>query len=323
MNGIDLTVLMPVYNPNLSWLTLAIDSVLRQSYKNFEFLIINDGSDREISEILESFSLLDSRIKIIHNEVNLGLTKTLNRGIIHAETKWIARMDADDVCLPERFAKQMSYLNENSDIAVLGTEAVYLENSKPALKAISPHSYNQIQACLPFYCCFVHPSVIFDREKILNIGGYPDYQYAEDYALWTKILFDSCYRMGILKDVCLKYRKGIQRIDYRRKQKESSLRLRKYVLRNVNAQIPEFWRCLDNDYLNISDDNLLKSIEQLRCFTECVSNKFPTVDKLFLEYMFISEKRTIYKILAKRNFKYSKYYLLNILRYIYLSCSLK
>lgn len=178
----QLTVLMPVYNTRKEWLDEAVKSILDQTYKNFSFLIIDDGSIKETADYLDTLATKDKRITVLHNEANQGLVYTLNRGLAFATTPWIARMDADDWAFPDRLSKQMEYLNKHSGITVLGTDAIYLETGRPTRK-IQPLSHTQIEACLPFYDCFVHPSVILRREDILKIGGYPNSLYAEDYAL--------------------------------------------------------------------------------------------------------------------------------------------
>ncbi|TNE70794.1 glycosyltransferase family 2 protein, partial [bacterium] len=113
-----ITCLMSVYNGE-EFLREAMDSILDQTYTNFEFLIINDGSTDDTVPIIESYD--DPRIRLIHNEVNIGLTKSLNKGIGLAKGEYIARMDADDISLPERFERQIEVLL-NSKIDICGTQ---------------------------------------------------------------------------------------------------------------------------------------------------------------------------------------------------------
>jgi pullulanase/glycogen debranching enzyme len=127
----------------------------------------------------------------------------------------------------------MEYLNKHSGITVLGTDAIYLETGRPTRK-IQPLSHTQIEACLPFYDCFVHPSVILRREDILKIGGYPNSLYAEDYALWIKILFKTDYKMEILPNTLMKYRRGESRPTYRRIQTKSTFELLEKIAKYLN-----------------------------------------------------------------------------------------
>lgn len=130
----QLTVLMPVYNTRKEWLDEAVKSILDQTYKNFSFLIIDDGSIKETADYLDTLATKDKRITVLHNEANQGLVYTLNRGLAFATTPWIARMDADDWAFPDRLSKQMEYLNKHSGITVLGTDAIYLETGRPTRK---------------------------------------------------------------------------------------------------------------------------------------------------------------------------------------------
>ena len=112
------TVLMPVYNGE-KYLREAMDSILKQTLTNFEFLIIDDGSKDSSVKIINSYN--DPRIKLVKNEINLGISKTLNRGIELASAELIARMDADDISYPSRLQKQYDYFTNNPECALLST----------------------------------------------------------------------------------------------------------------------------------------------------------------------------------------------------------
>lgn len=116
------SVIMSVFNENPEFLIEAIHSILAQTYTNFEFIIIDDGSDEECKRILHDFSLFDSRIRIITNISNIGLTKSLNKGIEVSQGKYIARMDSDDFSLPMRIELQVQYMEKHNDVIVLGTD---------------------------------------------------------------------------------------------------------------------------------------------------------------------------------------------------------
>ena len=113
----DISVIMSVYNGE-TYLEEAIESVRKQTFKNWELIIINDCSTDSTSEILADFSLRDERIKVYTNEVNLKLPSSLNKAISLCSAKYIARMDADDICLPERLEKQYKFMEENRDVAL-------------------------------------------------------------------------------------------------------------------------------------------------------------------------------------------------------------
>ena len=179
-----ITVLMAVYNGE-KYLRPAIDSILSQTFQNFEFLIINDGSIDETVAIIESYC--DSRIRLVHNTHNLGLVKSLNKGISLAKGEYIARMDADEVCLPERFEKQLKFLQENPTVGVCGTHARTIGDIKTEFKY--PIEHDHIRANLLFLCCIVHASVMMRKIVLLDNKLQYDEQFrhAEDYEFWVRL----------------------------------------------------------------------------------------------------------------------------------------
>ena len=118
-----ISVIMPVYNVNGEWLREAIDSILSQTYTNFELIIIDDGSTNDTPDILAEYVQKDSRIKIVKGE-HKGISNALNKGLDVADGEFIARMDGDDISLPERFEKQINYLRQNPDVGIVGTNLV-------------------------------------------------------------------------------------------------------------------------------------------------------------------------------------------------------
>ncbi len=121
------TVLMPVYNAE-KYLKTAIESILKQTFSDFELLIINDGSTDGSEEIIRSFN--DKRIRLFNNEQNLGIIKTLNKGLNLAKGEYIIRMDADDISLPDRLELQVKYMEENPGIGISGTQARIFGDTK-------------------------------------------------------------------------------------------------------------------------------------------------------------------------------------------------
>jgi len=186
MNDPLVTVLMSVYNGE-KYLSEAIESILNQTYKNFEFLIINDGSTDKTMEILQSYH--DSRIKIIDNKNNIGLTKSLNKGLSMAKGEYIARMDADDISLPERLERQVQYMDVHPDIGVFGTWIKYIdENGTPQGDWRMITSPGLIGWHLFFGTCLAHPSVIMRRDVVEQVGFYcSEALCAQDYDLWIRI----------------------------------------------------------------------------------------------------------------------------------------
>ncbi len=180
------TVLMPVYN-GAQFLKDAIESVLNQSFSDFEFLIINDGSTDNSREIIESFT--DQRIRLINQE-NLGLAATLNKGVALAKSDLIARIDSDDNCRPDRLSKQYSLFAKKPDLVLVGSNIRYIdENGNDKGKSISPSSHQAITKLLTRGNYIYHPTVMFKKDAVLAAGGYDERIgcYFEDYALWLKL----------------------------------------------------------------------------------------------------------------------------------------
>lgn len=179
------TVLMPVYNGE-PYLRKAIESILNQTFTDFEFLIINDGSvDRTVS-IIELYN--DPRITLIHNESNLGLVATLNKGLDLARGEYIARMDSDDLCLPERIAKQVLFMDLHPEVGVCGTG---YEDMKTGRNIIRPTEHEDIiEFMLKSGCALAHPTVMIRTAVLRKNRLYydPDYQQAEDFELWTRMI---------------------------------------------------------------------------------------------------------------------------------------
>lgn len=200
---LDISVLMPVYNTEIGVLQLAIDSILAQSFKDYKFFIINDGSNRECTDFLNSLPTLDNRIQIYHNDSNLGLTKTLNKSLQLIKSKFIARMDSDDFALKNRLEEQIHFLIKHPHVDIVGSQALSLENNSPISV---PSKYEDIRANLLFKSTILHPTVIYNKERILDIGGYTNNQFAEDYGLWIKAVYFYGLKVENLNQPLLKYR---------------------------------------------------------------------------------------------------------------------
>lgn len=186
MKPVAISVIMPVFNTKEEYLKQAIESILNQTFKDFEFIIINDGSTNNAEEIILSYD--DPRIKYIKNEYNLKLIKTLNKGLSLASGKYIARLDADDTCTEERLQKQFDYMEEHPNIGLLGTFITLLPEQKK-LNLITDSK--QLKIILRYgKNCLTHSSVMI-RKSILDKYNlkYGEYcLHAEDYKLWTEMV---------------------------------------------------------------------------------------------------------------------------------------
>lgn len=231
------SVVMPVYNPNLEYLQESINSILNQTFDDFEFIIIDDNSDEEINLFLKSID--DHRVKIKRNINNLGVTKSLNIGFGMAKGKYIARMDCDDISFPDRLQKQFDFMNENPDVIVCGCGIKkfcrYDElDSKCETYVPQINDMELFRIRLLFCNCGPpHPTAFFNRELLIKyaINYNEDYYNSQDYAMWVSC--SKVARMHIINDVMLAYRvhpnqistAGYKRqLHYARKVRESQLK---------------------------------------------------------------------------------------------------
>ncbi|MCR8560182.1 glycosyltransferase [Mucilaginibacter sp. BJC16-A38] len=199
-----ISVIMPVYNAG-EYLREAIESVLNQTFTDFEFLIYNDGSTDSSKQIIRSYN--DPRIRFFDDDDNLGYTVRLNHGITAATGKYIARMDSDDVSLPERFDRQYRFMEDNPDIIVCGGRFEFLNTAgnKP-FNWVSFFDPDDIKINLLFDCAICHPSVIM-RKDVLKEGQFmyrEDYEPSEDYELWSRL--SKTHKMANLDTAVLLYR---------------------------------------------------------------------------------------------------------------------
>ena len=198
------SVLMCVYNGE-KYLKEAIDSILLQTYTDFELVIINDGSTDSSEDIILLYN--DNRIKYFKNETNIRLQASLNKGLEKCSGRLIARMDADDISLPTRFQKQVDFFESHPEIGVLGTGFVFIEGNGTQLESVKyPASSSAIQWSLFFTCPIVHPSTMMRREVVDMVGGYNEQlKHAEDYDLWCRLCFLT--KFSNLENTLLKLRK--------------------------------------------------------------------------------------------------------------------
>jgi len=184
------TVLMCVYNAE-RYLRQAIESILNQTFCDFEFLIVNDGSTDGSRHIIRSYD--DPRIRCIDNAANIGLTRSLNRGLASSRGGLIARQDADDVSHPLRLERQMAFMDAHAEVALLGTQARLIDKNGRFIACDSicrPQSELGVRWSLLFGNPFVHSSVMFRREEIWDhLDGYNEsFRFNQDFELWSRVL---------------------------------------------------------------------------------------------------------------------------------------
>jgi hypothetical protein len=187
-----ISVVMAVYNGE-AYLTEAIESLLRQTMPNFELVAVDDGSTDGSLRILNELQTLDSRIRVIRNETNIGLAASLNRGIAASNAEIIARADADDVYHLERLQRQMDAMVANPDLTIVGSAVSFIdEDGHPQTirpDPTFPTTCRQIRLHSLLGCCLWHTTVMFRKKAIQSVGGYStDFRGGpEDYDLWSRL----------------------------------------------------------------------------------------------------------------------------------------
>ena len=189
MNKPSITVLMPAYNAE-RFIGKAIESILDQTYKDFEFLIINDGSSDRTDSIVKSFS--DPRIRYIKDENNNGLIASLNKGIEMANGEWIARMDADDISLPQRLEFQKQYVDSHNETDVLASTIIFINEAGESTGtwALDQKTTNpeELKAAMIRENCIAHPTIMCRKSLLQKFKYRSNSIHIEDYDLWLRLL---------------------------------------------------------------------------------------------------------------------------------------
>ena len=201
----EISAIMSVYNGE-AYLKEAIESVINQTFRNWELIIINDCSTDSTGEILTDFALRDNRIKVHTNEVNLKLPASLNKAISLCSGKYIARMDADDICLPDRFEKQYKFMEENSDVALSSCRFMTVKNGVYASGGAGGRCDNEaLRAMLLVANPILHPGVIAKAEVMKKLNYDTTLTCTEDLELWTRMVMEN-QKIQILPECLLIYR---------------------------------------------------------------------------------------------------------------------
>lgn len=203
-----LSVIMSVYNEEKGWVCESVESILRQTYPFFEFIIVIDNPDLDIEtrSYLLSIEKKDQRIKLIFNDKNIGLALSLNKAIDLAAGEYIARMDADDISEENRLFVQLEYLKKHH-LDMLGTgRSIINEKGKVLVEEEKPVANPLLlKKLLPITSCFIHPTVMIKANVLRSLAGYRNFRQSQDYDLWLR-MNDAGYRLGNINRTLLRYR---------------------------------------------------------------------------------------------------------------------
>lgn len=250
MNQPLVSILLPAYNAEL-FIISALESILNQTYSNLEIIVINDGSTDNTEQIINT--LTDDRIKLINNDNNLGLIKTLNKGIDFCNGKYIARMDADDISYPTRIEKQVSTMEENPSVGICGTWFETYTNNEPTGHSKYPANNDEIQINQLHKISLCHGTAIFKKQVLLDNKFDSDFAHAEDFELWSRI--KNCTKM-----------KNIQEVLYRVNRHGENVSIKNQAIQENNTI-----RIIQKQLNEISGEEITK--EQVRLYVQlCYSN---------------------------------------------------
>lgn len=220
------SVLMPVYKTDEKFLREAIESILNQTFKDFEFLILDDCPDDTRENIVKSYK--DKRIKYSKNEKNMGITPSRNKLIDMAKGEYLAVMDHDDVSLPERFAKQVAYLDAHKDVGVVSCKVMSMIRGKASK---NPTNSNDIKLALMSVSAMAHPASMI-RKSVLTenkIRYEEEFSPSEDYALWCRLIPHTNFHN--IDEILFHYRDHAENTTHKQKDKmhQVSLAIKSFV----------------------------------------------------------------------------------------------
>lgn len=293
------TVLMPMYNSE-KYILAAVNSILNQTFSNFEFIIIDDASTDNSVEIIKSYK--DPRIKLIVKPQNTGYTNSLNMGLKLATGKYIARMDSDDICVLNRFEKQVAFMESNKDVAVCGSWFTCIGTNE-IIK--HPVTHDAIKVAMLNYCAIGHPTVLMRKDffKEQQLVYNTEMEPAEDYDLWCRTL--SIGKLANLPEVLLYYRLHTQQVSNIKnlKQQESSNKICIYLLKQLKEDINYNIFHLQENIKNLNTYNLslLDQLEILDSINKINAQKKVFNTLIFNEFIIKSKQNLVLNFLTKQN----------------------
>jgi glycosyltransferase involved in cell wall biosynthesis len=236
-----ISVLVPVYN-GIPYLPDALASVLQQTWRDFEVVVIDDASTDASWEVIRACR--DARVRAFRNERNLGLPGTLNRGLALCQGEWIARQDQDDLCHPARLEAQLMHVREHPDVMLLFSDASIIDaNGKYRGRRRTVSEPAEVRWDLCFRCNFPHSAAFLNRAVVESVGGYREMHACEDYDLWSRV--GKIAAISSLRRPLMRYRvheRSMMGVENKARLVKSAPFLREIMLRNfdhfVGAGVP-------------------------------------------------------------------------------------
>jgi len=305
-----ISVIMSVFNEPKDWLAQAVESICNQTFNDFEFIIINDNPENKQSLcLLEEYAHDDNRIKLIVNSENIGLTRSLNKGLKIAKGKYIARMDADDVSLPQRFEKQVCYMDTHSNVIVLGTNInLYGYNSFYRSYDFIKFDNDAIKAQMLFINPIAH-STVFIRKEILDRYGIKydeNYRQSQDYRLWEQLFPYGDFVN--LREKLLNYRISSQQVSHKSKIGQRNLAT------SISIRLQLQWlNCNGYNYnLNELENDCESIVDKLRFSHLRNTNEY----NAFIQFAYLKSSSGVKGLLYFFKYDWHSFSMHNIMRLI-------
>lgn len=286
-----ISVLMPVYNTKEKYLREAIESIINQTFGDFEFIIINDGSENNVEEVILSYK--DKRIKYVKNDYNKGLIFTLNLGLELMQGEYLARMDSDDISLSERLEKQLDFMEKNPEIGISGTWTKFLFKNQIVKHPTLNEEIEKV--LLYFYTALSHPTIIIRKNLIdkLNLRYNEADIHAEDYGLLLSLIGKT--KFANIPEILLYYRKHRNQISktYSKIQAQTTYRL---MLEAQNRVLGKDI-CKELGILSKISKNEKIYSDDLKILINNIEHDFNSMDEN--KYFYINEFKRVYKIIIR------------------------
>ena len=307
---IQVTVLMTTYNENLDTFSLAINSILCQTYKKIKLLIIVDNPDNlDLINYIDKLKKKDNRINYVINQKNLGLPQALNIGIDLIKTKYIARMDADDIALPNRIEKQFEYMENHSDISLIGSNITYInaKGEKQYDRAKLPTNYILLHDAMKYANVMNHPT-FFGKTEVFKKFKYRNLKYSQDYDFTCRLL-ENDIKVENINDILLLYRMSdTVSANKLLKQRISYYCIQKYYINKKLSQV-DIDKIIDVELKLIDENREYNAIKNYDLAFDNLKRKkyFSSIIKFFLCFVTSKYQRKqminliYYYIIKKRN----------------------
>lgn len=300
-----ISVVMSIYEEPEEWLRQSIESILNQTFSDFEFIIINDNPQRKLNDVLlKEYQKRDDRIVIISNDENIGLTKSLNKGLKIAKGEFIARMDGDDISYLDRFEKQLAIMESHPEIIVCGTNVEYIGLTKKRSTDWIHDDPDKIIAQLVLGTCMAHPTTMI-RKIVLqdnSIQYDEDYLQAQDLKLWFELKeYGLFYNIS---EVLFKYRISKVQVSTRKRKNQNSysINLRRNFIENfINSK-----GCI---HFKIPDNVTLKFLKEFKLIEKNIILSSPEKNTRLSRLIFKNIIIAIYLSIKEENFKAFVYFL--------------